>query len=226
MDALVFDFDGLILDTETALFAATATVFTDHGIDLDAAWWASEILGTADRPHWTEILAGRIGRALDDRDALMAARNQRYHEALALEAVRPGVVELLEEAAGDGIRCAVASSSSREWVEGHLARLGILERFDAVRTADDVQVGRTKPAPDLFVAACDAVGAEPGRSVALEDSPNGVAAALAAGMKVVAVAAGLTAGLAFPEAHVVVASLDDVGLDELRRLLEVTNPAR
>lgn len=220
MQALVFDFDGLILDTETALFTATAVTFTEHGLDLDAAWWADEILGTAEHPHWTDILAERLGRTLDDRDAVMEARNLRYHEALAAEAVRPGVVELLAGAAAHDVPCAVASSSPRYWVEGHLDRLGIAPLFAAVRTSDDVGPGRTKPAPDLFLLACDAVGADPARSVALEDSPNGVRAAKAAGMAVVGVAAGLTAGLPLDGADLLVASLADVTLEGLAALVE------
>ena len=220
MQALVFDFDGLILDTETPMYTTTASVFDDHGLHLDATWWATEILGTAEHPHWTEILADRLGRPLDDSEALMAARNLRYHEALAVEAVRPGVVELLREATDHGIPCAVASSSPREWVEGHLERLGLTGWFAAVRTRDDVDAGRTKPAPDLFLAACRATEATPARAVALEDSPNGVAAARAAGMKVVGVAAGMTAALPLERADLVVASLADVTLEGLAALVE------
>jgi len=219
VDALVFDFDGLVLDTETALFATTAAVFTDHGLDLDAGWWAAEILGRADHPHWTELLAERLGRPLDDRDALAEARNLRYHEALALEAVRPGVVELLDEAAGAGVPCAVASSSPRYCVAGHLDRLGLLGRFAAVRTREDVAEGRAKPAPDLFLSACVACGVDPSLAVALEDSPNGVRAAKAADMVVVGVAAGLTAGLDLDGADLVVDSLAGVTLAELSRLV-------
>ncbi len=220
MDALVFDFDGLILDTESALFTSTAAVFGDHGVHLDAAWWATEILGTADHPHWTDMLAERLGRPLDDVEELMAARNLRYHEALAAEAVRPGVVELLAEAAERRVPCAVASSSPREWVEGHLERLELADWFVGVRTRDDVEPGRTKPAPDLFLAACTAAGADPTRCVALEDSPNGVAAARAAGMKVVGVAAGLTSELPLDGADLVVPSLAEVTFEGLVALVE------
>ena len=220
MQALVFDFDGLILDTETSLFTATAAVFDDHGVHLDAAWWATEILGTSDHPHWTDMLAERLGRPLDDLEELMAARNLRYHESLAAEAVRPGVVELLAEAAEHGVPCAVASSSPREWVEGHLERLELADRFVGVRTRDDVEPGRTKPKPDLFLAACTAAGADPARSVALEDSPNGVAAARAAGMKVVGVAAGLTSELPLDGADLVVPSLAEVTFEGLVALVQ------
>jgi HAD superfamily hydrolase (TIGR01509 family) len=150
----------------------------------------------------------------------MAARNLRYHEALALEAVRPGVVELLAEAAERGIPCAVASSSPREWVEGHLERLELSPRFVAVRTRDDVEPGRAKPAPDLYLAACRAAGGEPGRCIALEDAPQGIASARAAGMKVVGVAAGLTSELPLDGADLVVPSLAEVTFEGLAALVE------
>ncbi len=220
MDAVVFDFDGLILDTETSVFTATATAYADHGLELRLDEWVEASLGRADRVHWTEDLATRLGRPLEDPEALVAARNLRHHEAVALEAVRPGVVELLDEASDAGVATAVASSSSRAWVAGHLDRLGLLDRFAAVRTSDDVGAGRTKPAPDLYLAACDALGADPASSVALEDSPNGIASARAAGLRVVGVAAGLTAGLPLDGADLVVPSLAEVRLATLSALLE------
>ena len=132
--------------------------------------------------------------------------------------MRPGVEALLDEADAAGIPCAVASSSAHDWVDSHLERLGLLHRFASVRCRDDVEPGRTKPAPDLFLAACDAVGADPTASVALEDSPNGVAGAVAAGMTVVGVAAGMTEGLPLLGAHLVVPSLAAVTLADLAAL--------
>jgi HAD superfamily hydrolase (TIGR01509 family) len=139
---------------------------------------------------------------------------------VALEAVRPGVVELLDEAEVAGVALGVASSSSFNWVGGHLERLGLLDRFSAVCTSDDVGIERTKPNPDVYLAACAALDADPARSVALEDSPNGITAARAAGMAVVGVAAGLTADVPLDGADLVVASLADVRLSSLSALLE------
>lgn len=218
LGALVFDFDGLLLDTETSAFTTAAEVFAAHRVTLDRAWWLS-IIGTAEHPHWSEVLEGQLGGPLPDRDAVLAARIERHRALIAAEAVRPGIVELLDEAAAAGIPCAVASSSPRYWVEGHLDRLGLRRRFAAVRSRDDVAAGRTKPAPDLFTAACSALGVDPPTAVALEDSAPGVAAALAAGMRVVGVPAGLTADADLSAADLVVPSLAGVGLDRLRHLL-------
>jgi HAD superfamily hydrolase (TIGR01509 family) len=216
--ALVFDFDGLILDTETCTYEAVATIFAEHGAELDRAWWHS-ILGTADHVHWADVLAERLGRPID-RAALIARREDDRLATIRGLPVCPGVVELLDEAAAAGVPAAVASSSSRRWVEGHLVRLGLADRFAAIVTSDDVggDRRRTKPAPDLFLAAAAALGVEPAACVALEDSPNGVAAARAAGMVVVAVPGPMTAGLDLSAADLVVASLADANLPRLRRL--------
>lgn len=215
---VVFDFDGLVLDTETPEFVSVSAVFAEHGAELDPRWWAS-IIGTADHPHWSELLEQELGRPIDDRDAVLDRRRSHHHALIAEQSVRPGVVELVDEAAAAGVPLAVASSSSREWVEGHLDRLGLLERFTALRTRDDVGRERTKPQPDLYLAAAEALGAPPGRCVAIEDSPNGVAAACAAGMPVVAVPAGMTAGTDCSAAQLVVSSLTDVTLGDLAALL-------
>jgi HAD superfamily hydrolase (TIGR01509 family) len=217
--ALVFDFDGLILDTETCTYETTAGIFAEHGVTLDLAWWHSTI-GTADHPHWSEILADRVGRPVD-RAALVARREARRLAVLDRLPPCAGVVELLDDATAQGIPTAVASSSALEWVGGHLDRLELRSRFGAVVTRDDL-VGagaRTKPAPDLFLLAADRLGVEPPHCVAFEDSPNGVAAARAAGMVVVAVPGPMTAGLDLSAADLVLPSLADVDIPALRNLV-------
>ncbi len=218
LSALVFDFDGLLLDTETSAFVTAAEVFAAHDVALDRVWWLS-IIGTADHPHWSEILEAQLGGPLPDRQAVLARRIERHRALIAAEAVRPGIVELLDEADAAEVPCAVASSSPRHWVEGHLERLGLRHRFAAIRSRDDVGPERTKPAPDLFVAACEALGVDPATAVALEDSAPGVTAAIAAGMRVVGVPAGLTADADLSAADLVVPTLAGVGLDRLRRLV-------
>ncbi len=218
LSALVFDFDGLLLDTETSAFTTAAEVFAAHRVTLDRRWWLS-IIGTADHPHWSEVLEAQLGGPLPDRETVLAERIERHRALIAAEAVRPGIVELLDEADAAGVPCAVASSSPRRWVDGHLERLGLRPRFAAVCSRDDVAPGRTKPAPDLFTAACGALGVDPPTAVALEDSAPGVAAALAAGMRVVGVPAGLTAEADLSAAHLVVPTLAGVSLGQLRQLV-------
>jgi HAD superfamily hydrolase (TIGR01509 family) len=217
--ALILDFDGLILDTETCTYETTASIFAEHGETLDLAWWHS-IIGTADHPHWSEILADRLLRPID-RAALVAQREVRRLEVLHALPPCAGVVELLDAALAEGIPTAVASSSGLDWVGGHLERLGLRSRFAAVVTRDDVRGNgaRTKPAPDLFLMAAERLGVEPARCVAFEDSPHGVAAARAAGMVVVAVPGPMTAGLDMSAADMVVPSLAGVDLAALRKLV-------
>ncbi len=220
--ALLFDFDGLILDTETCGFESVAEIFAEHGETLDLAWWHS-VVGTADRPHWSDVLADRLGRPVD-RTALSAQRAERRRRVLQALPVSAGVVELLDAAGAAGVPSAVASSSPADWVGGHLARLGLRDRFQEIITRDDVggEDHRTKPAPDLFLLAAGALGVASEACVVLEDSPNGVAAGRAAGMAVVAVPGPMTATLDFSAADLVVSSLDDVDLPALGALLPAT----
>jgi HAD superfamily hydrolase (TIGR01509 family) len=210
-DALIFDFDGLILDTETCTYEAVVEIFAEHGEVLDAAWWRS-ILGTADHPHWTEQLAAQLGEPVD-RAALVARREARRLPVIEALAACDGVADLLDAADAAAVPAAVASSSASGWVVPHLERLGLRHRFRAVVTRDDVggNNARTKPAPDLFLVAAAALGADPARCVVLEDSPNGIAAGRAAGMAVVAVPGPVTRPLDFGAADRVVDSL--AGLD-------------
>jgi HAD superfamily hydrolase (TIGR01509 family) len=217
--ALLFDFDGLILDTETPTYDSVRAIFTEHGETLDLAWWQS-ILGNGSHPHWSEVLAQQLGRPVD-RDELTARREAERLPHIHALPVCDGVVELLDAADAAGVPTAVASSSRAEWVDGHLVRLGLRRRFAAVVTRDDVagDRDRTKPAPDLFLLAAAALGVDPPACVVLEDSPNGVAAGRAAGMAVVAVPGPMTAPLDFGAAHLVVASLRDLDLRRAGALL-------
>ena len=217
--ALVFDFDGLILDTESCTYDAVVDIFQAHGVDLDLAEWQA-ILGTANHPHWTDMLAERLGRPVA-REALIEQREAARLAVLVTLPPCAGVAELLDAAAAAGVPCVVASSSAAKWVVPHLERLGLRDRFAAVVTSDSVghDRRRSKPAPDLFLAAAEAVGQPPQRCVALEDSPNGVLAAHAAGMAVVAVPGPMTEGLDFGAADLVVASLVDLGLSRLGELV-------
>jgi HAD superfamily hydrolase (TIGR01509 family) len=217
--ALIFDFDGLIVDTETCTYETTAAIFAEHGATLDLAWWHS-ILGTADHAHWSDLLSQRIGRPVD-REAVVAQREERRLKIIQALPPCAGVVELLDAADAAGIPTAVASSSRLDWVGGHLDRLGLRHRFAEVATRDDVgdEAARTKPAPDLFLVAAERLGVPPAACVVLEDSPNGVAAGRAAGMVVVAVPGPMTRALDLSAADLVAASLVDIDLVTLGELV-------
>jgi len=211
IDALVFDFDGLILDTELPEFVSLSAAFAAHGAELPVHEWQARV-GTTDERHWTLWLEEILGHDID-REAARLARLEHHHALIAEQAIRPGVVALLDEAAAASVPVAVASSSPLDWVGGHLERRELLDRFAVVVTSDDVE--RTKPAPDLYQAALAALGADARRSVALEDSAHGCTAAVAAGLLCVVVPNTVTEGQDFAHADLVVASMTEIGLGRL-----------
>jgi HAD superfamily hydrolase (TIGR01509 family) len=217
LDAVIFDFDGLIADTETPQYRTVADTFADHGVELALADWQA-IIGTADHPHWSDWLADALGeRAAEvDFDDVRATKLATYHALLEDLQPLPGIVDLLDEAAEHQVDVAVASSSPLAWVDGHLTRFGLRDRFSSVHTRD--HVARTKPAPDLFLLAVETLGIDPARGVVLEDSPHGVTAAKAAGLAVVACPNDITRGLSFAHADLVVESLADITLFDLAAL--------
>ena len=208
----MFDFDGLILDTETPEFRAWQELFAAHGGVLTTADWA-HVIGSMDSGWNPAVELGRQTGLAYDRESLRAAWKPRQVELLGLETVRPGVLELLKEARLRGIRVAVASSSPRRWVQGNLERLGIFESFDAVATGDEVP--RTKPDPAVYLLALSRLGVAAADAVALEDSPNGVRAAQAAGMRCVAVPNEVSRHLDLSAADALLGSLAELDLDAL-----------
>ncbi len=214
LSALLFDFDGLILDTEHPVYEAWCEDYLAHGHELSLETYAACVGSDFNRFDPKSHLESLVGRAIDwpERD-LWRERNAlaRVHRLAPL----PGVVALLDAAEAAGLPCAVASSSPRSWVEGHLGRLGLLERFALTRCLDDVR--EPKPAPDLFLAAAAGLGVAPGEAVVLEDSRNGLLAASAAGIACVVVPNRVTAHLDFTGAAAVVESLERIDLASLRR---------
>ena len=211
MKLIVFDFDGLILDTEAPVYDAWQEIYGEHGLALAFEKWA-ECIGTADTFDPCADLQAALGRALDT--ATLEARHRARTDALiATQAVLPGVREYVEEAGRMGLALGVASSSGRRWVEGHLTRLGLIGRFDVIRCADDVP--RVKPDPALYRAVVEATGVRPDEALALEDSPNGVLAAKRAGLTCVAVPNPLTARLDLGHADLRLGSLAEVPLAAL-----------
>jgi len=225
MRLVVFDFDGLILDTEVPVYDVWQAIYAEHGHTLDFARWA-ECIGTADTFDPCAHLESLLGRRVD-AEALVRLHRARTDALIAAQPILPGVRECVDEARRLGVRLGVASSSSRRWVEGHLTRLGLREHFEVVRCADDV--ARVKPDPALYLAVLEATGVAAHLAVALEDSPNGVRAAKRAGLACIAVPNPLTARLDLAEADLRLTSLADVPLADLlahlgARTIEATAP--
>lgn len=213
--ALVFDFDGLILETETPAHQSWDEIYREHGHELPMDRWHGYI-GSDTGFDPAGHLAALVGEGFD-RETTQARRDARKTELIAALDVMSGVREYVADAKRLGLRLAVASSSSRAWVLGHLERLELHAQWDAVRTREDV--ARTKPAPDLYLAAVKALGVAPHQTVAFEDSRNGIAAAKDAGLLCVAVPNVLTAGMDLSRADLRLGSLAETPLEQLLGLL-------
>jgi HAD superfamily hydrolase (TIGR01509 family) len=150
-----------------------------------------------------------------DLVALQQRQNHLSHALVAQQPVMPGVVDYLQDAKRLGLKLAIASSSPHSWVDTHAQRLGVFEYFDQVICADDVGPGRTKPNPDLFLAALDQLRVKKREALVFEDSPNGIRAAKAAGIFVVAVPNSVTSRLSIEHADLTLSSLADLPLQEL-----------
>jgi HAD superfamily hydrolase (TIGR01509 family) len=207
---LVFDFDGLICDTETSSFETAREIYLEHGVELTVAQWQTRI-GTHGR-HWLADLESAIG-ALSDRDGLTERRRLAHRQRLLAEEALPGVADFTARAVDAGLLLAVASSSTVAWVTEHLERLGLLDRFSAISTSEDGVPA--KPEPEVYRRALDAVGVDASEAAAFEDSPNGVAAAKAAGLFCVAVPNRMTTGLDLSAADMVVPSFLELDLHAL-----------
>jgi HAD superfamily hydrolase (TIGR01509 family) len=210
--AFLFDFDGLILDTELASRAGWQLLYRDHGHELPPELWA-QLVGTHGTWDPMAHLEELVGRPLE-----RATLNERRyaHEIALIEAeeLRPGIAEYFAATRRTGLKRAIVSSSSRRWVDMHLERLEEAVGWDAICTADE-DAARAKPSPTLYLEALGLLGVDAGEAVAFEDSPNGVAAAKAAGVFTVAVPNEVTRDLGLGEADLVVASLADLPPQEL-----------
>ena len=188
--ALVFDFDGLILETETPAYQAWAEVYREFGRELPKELWLEYIGREGGWFDALEYLEGLIG-SRDDRDAIQERRDARKTELVMAVAETAGLRALLDDARARELRLAVCSSSTPKWVLGHLDRLGLRAFFDHIQCRDRPDL-RAKPAPDLYLAACAGLGVRPDEAIAFEDSRNGMLAAQAAGMRCVVVPNELT----------------------------------
>ncbi|MFF2889791.1 HAD family hydrolase [Paenibacillus sp. NPDC057967] len=194
--AMIFDFDGTILDTETPWFYAFRDAYKEHGVELTIDQY-SECVGTNNHtfnPY--EYLMTELGLQIDKEQFRLKIHDD-HTTLLAKEVVREGILDYLELAKDAGLRIGLASSSGREWIDRHLDALGISHYFEVICTADDVS--QVKPDPELYVKAMEKLGVAPEEAIAIEDSPNGARAAVAAGMSCVIVPNPLTQMLTFDQ---------------------------
>ena len=209
--ALILDFDGLILDTESPMRTSWLEIFEEHGLIVSERQWASLLGASADPPEAYDLLEEHLGERVD-RMALHNRRMFRELQLLESEVVLPGVRELINDAKSVGFGLAVASSSERAWVGGLLKQHDLLEFFDAIVCAEDV--AHTKPHPDLFLKALECLKVQPNEAIVFEDSQHGAKAARTAGIFCVVVPNKITRCLAFEESDLVVSLVAEYSLQE------------
>ena len=213
--AVIFDFDGLLIDSETPLFEIWQEIYRERGCELGLDDWQHALGTFGGFDPYADLLV-RTGVRLE-RDTLAPVIRARHVERCTALPLLPGVADLFAEAGTLGLKRAVASSSAIDWVGPFLDQHGLRRGLDALCTRDDV--ARVKPAPDLFLLAAERMAVDPARCVVFEDSPNGVRAARAAGMWTVAVPNALTRALPLPEPDLVLDSLANPGLTGILAVL-------
>ncbi len=224
--ALIFDFDGLILDTETPQVEVWKAIYAEHGFEYPVEDWSQTIGGwgisnfdPADELH--RLSSGQL-----DLESLRQRGLQECNAMIDAAPIMRGISECLLAAKRKGLRLAVASSSERAWVEPHLRRLGLLGAFERVICGDDVAPGRTKPHPDVFLKALSELRLNADEALILEDSPHGLKAARAAGIAVVAVTNPVTRLLPMEGADVTLNSMADMPLEELLERVDLARRAK
>lgn len=216
LKALIFDFDGLILDTETPEVLIWQSIYRDHGFELPVDEWAKTIggWGISDfdaAEHLSLLSQGRL-----DTDSLRERHREESGKIVHASPILPGVIPMIEQAKKNGLQVAIGSSSPHSWVDTHLKRLGIFDYFDHIVCQDDVLTGRSKPHPDIFLKALEKLDVKRDEAVIFEDSSNGVLAAQRAGIFVVGVPNPLTAKMGVT-GDITVSSLAELSLNDLNK---------
>lgn len=193
--AVIFDFDGTLVDTESVWYQVYKEIlFEEYSLELPLEQF-SKCIGTTDEVLYAYIQE-RTGKKID-RNKLEEAVKQRFFGQKDMLEVREGVLEKIKEAKEQGLKIALASSSSREWVDGFLEQFNLKSYFSVIKTREDVE--KVKPDPSLYLKALEDLGVEPFEAVAIEDSANGVLAAISAGMYCAVIPNQVTAQLEFHE---------------------------
>lgn len=208
---IIFDFDGLIFDTETNQYAVYQEMFAEHGAELPIARWQQEI-GTHSGFSALDYLEELLERKLE-QDALREQFSSKYHAKMAEEKARAGVEDYLKAAKEQGLKIGLASSSNFHWVSTNLKKLGLYEYFECIKTSDHVE--NVKPDPALYFLAAECLGLAPEECLVFEDSANGALAAKRAGMNCVIVPNPVTHTMNFCDVEHRLESMADMTLAEV-----------
>ena len=209
--ALIFDFDGLIVDSESPGYQAWSELYATHGCSLPFDTY-SACIGTIGGFDLHGFLQEQTGRPVD-RVELERACNRRWLELMTDQPLLPGIAACVSSSQRRGLKLAVASSSTNKWVTHNLRKFALLDYFDAVCTSDDVKA--VKPDPALYLLALERLGVSAEEAVAFEDSPNGILAAKRAGIYCIAIPNPLTKDLPLDLADRRLRSLEEFDLDHV-----------
>ncbi|WP_246938797.1 HAD family hydrolase [Bacillus pinisoli] len=213
--AVIFDFDGLIVDTETVWFHAYKEAFAEYDCDLQVHDFAL-CIGTTDDVLF-ERMSGLTSQPID-RHLINQKVHALYENEMEKLQLRDGVLDYLKIAKQKGLKIGLASSSSRKWVESFLNKFEIKGYFDIIRTSDDVKM--VKPDPELYFQAIEGLNVKANDTVVFEDSKNGLVAALKAGLHCVVVPNPVTKLIKF-EGHIHrIESMSYIGFEQLLLQLE------
>lgn len=202
IEAIVFDFDGLLMDTETTLLECWQYEWRQHGLELDQTTFFADHGGDITAERYRQ-LAAAVGPGYDyeSSHARRTAYRQQLHDELGL---CDGIEAWLTQAHEADLRCAIASSSPEHWVTGMLRRINRIGAFTTLATGDEVPA--VKPAPDVYLLALERLGLDPAEAIAVEDTPHGVAAAKAAGLACIAIPNPFASPTRFAQADLVLPS--------------------
>jgi len=209
---IIFDFDGLILDTEYAIFQSWQELFQSQGAHLDVQRWLGVVGTIEDELDYFDEIEAQTGQKQDWKE-LRQERQRREWELVNALPVLPGVLSYLESARKMGLKTGIASTSPREWVGSLLERHGLAGYFDCIRTRE--YTTHLKPNPEPYLVTLRDMGLGADQTIALEDSPPGVASAKGAGLYCVAVLNQLTRLMPLDHADLVLVSLADLSLEGL-----------
>lgn len=196
--ALVFDFDGVILDTETQMYQAFNHIFEENGGALPLELWQKGVGTQLEDFDLYDYFISETGADVE-RGAFNDLSRKKLLEALEEEEILPGIAEIIAEARAHGLKLALATSSGNGWAKKHLKNLGLFGYFDCIREADDVL--QVKPDSELYDQAVACLGVRPEEAIAFEDSFHGASAAKAAGLHCVIIPNTITENLDFQDVH-------------------------
>ncbi|WP_088072264.1 HAD family hydrolase [Gottfriedia luciferensis] len=208
--AIIFDFDGLIVDTESVWFEAYKEVLLQYEVELTLQKF-SEVIGTTDEILYEYINSN--AKVPIVREKIEQLVKEIVKQKLIKPVLRENVEDYLKSAKNAGLQIGLASSSSKEWVESFLKKLNIFDYFSVIKTSDDVS--KVKPDPELYLKAIEELGVQVNEAIAFEDSLNGLIAARKAGLKCVIVPNSVTTHLEFENYSLRLSSMAEKTLDDV-----------